>query len=164
MGRVSRPAFRIALIVLLLATPATAQNWEFDARAIALGSAGGSGTASRLLEDQRPYRAIVLPLGLIQLVQHRNVFDPDSDEFDIIRSIELAASPLHYVLDRDGSDTDGGRRLVVDLRNATLARDLNTYRGFVPARQPASEGLASPAWGETPWCARGAVGAPHRLS
>jgi hypothetical protein len=144
--------------VLAVATPAAAQNWEFDARTIALGSAGGSGTASRLLEDQRPYRAIVLPLGLIQLVQHRNVFDPDSDEFDIIRSIELAASPLHYVLNRDGSDTDGGRRLVVDIRNATLARDLNTYRGFAPARQPAAEGLASPSWGTTLWFARDEVG------
>jgi hypothetical protein len=151
----------IAIVALLLAAPAAAQNWEFDARTIALGSAGGSGTASRLLEDQRPYRAIVLPLGLIQLVQQRNVFDPDSDEFDIIRSIELAASPLHYVLQREGSDTTGGRRLVVDIRNATLARDLNTYRGFAPARQPAAEGLASPSWGRTLWFGRGDVGDAH---
>src|SRR5687768_5219389 len=104
-------------------TQAFAQNWSFDARKIALGNAGGSDhPASRMIDEERSYRAIVLPFGLIQVLRNRNVFDPDSDEFDIVRAVEYAAAPLHYVVGRDSSRSDSGRRLSLDIRNATLSR------------------------------------------
>lgn len=115
------------MICICCAAPAFAQNWSFDARKIALGNAGGAEhPASRMIDEERPYRAIVLPFGLIQVLRDRNVFDPGSDEFDIVRAVEYAAAPLHYVIGRDSSTkSESGRRLSVDIRNATLSRDLN---------------------------------------
>ena len=57
---------RISLIVCFLAalsgSPASAQNWSFDARKVGLGSpTGGENLASRMIDDEREYRAIVLP-------------------------------------------------------------------------------------------------------
>ena len=138
------------VIVLSCASPAFAQNWSFDARKIALGNAGGADhPASRMIDEERPYRAIVLPFGLIQVLRNRNVFNPDSDEFDIVRSVEYAASPFHYIIGRDSGTSETGRRLSVDIRNATLSRDLNTYRGFAPKQQPTSEGLTHSTFGLT---------------
>jgi hypothetical protein len=71
--------------------------------------------------------------------------------------MEYSASPLHYTLGRN--TTSSGQDFVVDIRNAQLNRDLNTYRGFVPANQPRAEGLASPNWGGTFKVARGQGGA-----
>jgi hypothetical protein len=140
----------LCLCALLVAGAAEAQNWQADARRIALGNAGGAGDiSSRVLAGQGDYRAIVLPIGVIQALRHVDVFKPGSDEFDIIRSIEYASSPLHYVIGRDDAESDSGRRFVTDIRNATLSRDLNAYRGFELSNQPAAEGLASPNWGRT---------------
>jgi hypothetical protein len=140
----------LCVCAVLVAGAAEAQNWQFDARRIALGNAGGAGDiSSRVLAGQRDYRAIVLPIGLIQVLRNLNVFRPDSDEFDIIKSIEYASSPLHYIIGRDDTESDSGRQFVIDIRNATLSRDLNTYRGFELSNQPAAEGLASPNWGGT---------------
>lgn len=149
------------MICICCAAPAFAQNWSFDARKIALGNAGGAEhPASRMIDEERPYRAIVLPFGLIQVLRDRNVFDPGSDEFDIVRAVEYAAAPLHYVIGRDSSTkSESGRRLSVDIRNATLSRDLNTYRGFVPAQQPTAEGLIHTTFGVTIPVVRGDRGA-----
>jgi hypothetical protein len=146
--RVSSVAWLVAAAVIA-AAPAAAQNWEFDARKIALGAAGSHDIADRVLEDQRPYRSIVLPIGLIQVLKDRDIFRPSSEQFDLVRAIEYSASPFHYIIGRDSSDSAAGQRLVVDIRNASVSRDLNAYRGFVPARQPAAEGLAAPSWGGT---------------
>jgi hypothetical protein len=56
----------LALIFCLSwAGSALAQNWSFDARSIALGSVSGKDNlASRMVEEQREYRSIVIPLGL----------------------------------------------------------------------------------------------------
>jgi hypothetical protein len=135
---------------VLAASAAEAQNWGFDARRIAIGNVGGSADiSSRVLAEQREYRAIVLPIGLIQVLRNLDVFRPGSDEFDIIKIIEYVSSPLHYVIGRDDTESDSGREFVIDIRNATLSRDLNTYRGFELSNQPAAEGLASPNWGGT---------------
>ena len=140
----------VVLVLLAGTATARAQGWEFDARTIAIGGAGSEDSiASRVLAERRDYRVIVLPLGLIQVLRDFDTFDPDSDEFDLIKAIEYASSPLHYTFGRDSSEAETGRALVVDIRNATLSRDLNTYRGFVPRNQPAAEGLASPSWGGT---------------
>lgn len=132
----------------LTASPASAQNWSGDARRIAMGGVGsGENLASTMIREEGGYRTIVIPLGLFQVLRNRDIFDPDSDEFDLVRSIEYAASPLHYTVNRDGTGT--GVEFVNAIRNAQLARDLNVYRGFVPVTQPVAYGLANPSFGAT---------------
>jgi hypothetical protein len=146
------------LVCSLVAGQASAQNWSFDARKIALGSAGGDANlATQMIEEARNYRAIVLPFGLFQVLHDINKLDPTNDEFDLIRTMEYAASPIHYTFGRDTMDS--GSRFVEDIRSATLHRDLNYYRGFVPANQPRAEGLAAPNWGRTIKIATGPGGA-----
>src|SRR4051812_32502233 len=87
---------------LLWSANAWAQNWTFDARTIGLGNVGGSGNlSSRMIDEQREYRAIVLPFGLLQVLRDLDVFRPGSPKFDIIKSVEYAVAPLHYVIGRD---------------------------------------------------------------
>lgn len=147
---------RLLLVALLAlysavaagASSAFAQGWSGDSRRIAMGGAGTSeNLASRMVEEEGGYFVIPLPLGLFQVLKSRDIFDPDSDEFDLVRSIEYAASPLHLVANRDGTGT--GVTLVNDLTNGQLSRDLNAYRGFVPVTQPVAYGLAAPNWGKT---------------
>jgi hypothetical protein len=144
-------ARRVALslvVCVLFAGPASAQNWSFDARKVGLGSPGGGGNlASAMIDEARDYRAIVLPTGLFQVFGDFKKLNPSNDEFDLIRTMEYAAAPLHYAFGRNS--TDSGQLFVTDIRNARLNTDLNYYRGFVPANQPRSEGLASPNWGYT---------------
>jgi len=146
-----------AVGLLCSATPASAQNWSSDARRIALGGVGTSDNpATDMIDAERPYRSIVIPLGLIQVLGNTNVFDPSSSQFDPVRAIEYATSPMHYVIGRE--DSAGELRFVNDLRNATLSRDLNAYRGFTPPNNLLAEGLASPNWGKTIKLHRGASG------
>lgn len=138
----------IALLVLAWAPAAVAQNWSFDAREIALGGAGGGGDiAADMIQEQREYRAIVLPFGLLQVLPHWHVFDPGDDRFDPVRAAQYAASPIHFIVGRD--ETQTGQLFVTDVRNAQLRRDLNAYRGFVPAARVQESGLAAPTWGGT---------------
>ena len=128
---------------------AQAQNWSFDARNIAMGAVSGKDNlASRMVDEQRPYRSIVIPLGLFQVLRDFDRFKPESDEFDLIRVIEYSASPLHYQFGRD-QESFNERDLFTDIRKATVSRDLSDYRGYKLANQPASEGLANPSWGAT---------------
>jgi hypothetical protein len=150
----------VAVVAAILATPlvASAQNWSFDARRIALGGAlSGGNIASQLIEEEHDYRAIVLPIGLFQVLRTLDIFKPDSPEFDLVRSVEYAASPLHYVIGRD--ETGTGANFVTDIRNGRLNRDLNAYRGFVPVSQPEAEGLSNPSVGGTIKLWRGRGGA-----
>ena len=133
---------------LLAHAPVLAQDWSFDARRIALGGAtGGDNVATRMIEEERRYTSIVLPFGLLQVLWDLDTFRPDSDEFNPVRAVEYAASPLHYVIDRD--PTTAGDAFVRDIRNARLSRDLNDYRGFVLPNEFVAEGLASPVYGTT---------------
>ncbi len=149
--------FLLSLFVCALsAGQASAQNWSFDARKVALGSPGsGENLATRMIEDESAYRAIVLPFGLFQVFRDFDKLNPTKDGFDVIRTMEYAAAPLHYTFGRDAASagqvdqTTGLNRFVVDIRNAQLSRDLNRYRGAPPANQPRAEGLASPNWGGT---------------
>ena len=126
---------------------ALAQNWSFDARTIALGGVGGNGNlATKMIDEQRDYTSIVLPFGLIQVLKNRNIFDPNSKDFDPVRDIEFAASPIHYIFGRNTSKS-GEAAFVSDIRDATLSRDLTKYRGFVPANELLAEGLAAPNFG-----------------
>jgi hypothetical protein len=140
--------FLLAVSVACTAPSAFAQNWSGDARQIAMGGVGTSqNLASSMIADEKGYRTIVIPLGLFQVLRNLDIFNPESDEFDIVRSVEYAAAPLHYTFDRDGSDT--GAEFVNALRNAELSRDLNDYRGFIPVTQPVAYGLGNPNFGLT---------------
>lgn len=133
---------------LLTTSRAFAQNWSFDARNIGMGGVGStSNVAVDMIDEQRPYRAIVLPFGLFQVLPNLPKLDPTKDEFDLVRAIEYAASPIHYIIGRD--DTSTANAFITDLRNGELSRDLNVYRGFSPATETTAEGLASPNWGKT---------------
>src|SRR5678816_1570486 len=137
------------VVCVLTAGPALAQNWSFDARNVGLGGIGStSNIAVDMVDEQRPYRPIVLPFGLLfQVLPNLPKLDPTSDDFDLVRTIEYSASPLHYIVGRD--DTSTASAFITDLRNGTLNRDLNEYRGFSPATSTVAEGLASPNWGHT---------------
>ena len=140
--------FAVAAVLAALATPARAQNWSGDARKIAMGGVGASeNLASKSIERDDHYRTIVIPFGLFQVLRDTDIFDPSSDKFDIVRSFEYAASPLHYTFNRDGTGT--GIDFIHDLTNAEVSRDLNVYRGFVPVTQPVAYGLAHPNFGIT---------------
>src|SRR4051812_45808387 len=133
---------------LLITTPALAQNWSFDARTIGLGGVGDiNNVAANMVDEQRPYKTIVLPFGLFQVLHNLGKFNPTDDDFDMVRAIENAASPIHYIIGRDSTDT--GTQFMSDLRNAKMNRDLNTYAGFAPINDITAEGLASPSWGGT---------------
>jgi hypothetical protein len=128
---------------------AFAQNWSFDARNIALGAVSGKDNlASRMVEDQRRYRSIVIPLGLLQLLSDLDRLKPENDEFDLVRTLEYAASPLHFQFGRN-PDSVSDRDLFSDIRSASVSLDLSDYRGYKLANQPVAEGLSSPSWGGT---------------
>jgi len=137
------------LAVLGSSEGARAQNWSFDARNIALGGVGSTGNlATKMIDEQRAYTPIVLPFGLLQVLSNTNRFDPNSKDFDPVLDIEYAASPFHWVIGRNKSNS-GQTVFVNDIRNATLSRDLARYKGFVPANDLLAEGLAAPTVGGT---------------
>ena len=144
-----RNAVSVCLFVAsLVPAQVGAQNWSFDARGVGLGGVGStSNVAVDMVDEQRPYRAIVLPFGLLQVIPNLPKLDPTKDEFDLVRAIEYSASPIHFIIGRD--DTATASAFITDLRNGELSRDLNDYRGFSPATSASAEGLASPNWGHT---------------
>jgi hypothetical protein len=145
-------ATSFAIVALSLAvTPvwAWAQNFSGDARSIGLETSGEqTNFASQLVNDSRGYRSIVIPLGLFQVFKDTNIFNPtNKSTFDPIRAMELAANPLHFTFNRNEGDT--GEQLVQDLVNGQVSRDLNDYRGFIPARNVVAQGLINPSFGKT---------------
>jgi hypothetical protein len=151
----------VVFLSLLAVTPASAQNWSFDARKVGLGSpTGGENLASRTIDDEREYKTIVLPFGLIQVLRDWDRLNPSNDDFDLVRTIEFAAAPLHYTIGRERSDSRADD-FIVDIGNGELSRDLNTYKGFIPVNQPAAAGLAAPNWGKTFRVSEGAGGSFH---
>jgi hypothetical protein len=120
------------------------QSFTGDARRIGMGGTGeNQNIGSQMIEEQRRYRSIVVPLGLIQVIKDRRYFNPDNDEFNPVRAIEDVANPIHITFRRGA----GTQRFVNDLVNAKFNRNLNTYRGFVPASEIEAEGLAAPSFG-----------------
>ena len=136
------------LSATLLTNVALSQNLIPDARKIAMGAIGSQeDLGARLAEEQEPYRAIPVPLGLFQVFRNLNVFDPGNAEFDPIRAIENLSSPMHVTFNREPSTA--GSNLVRDLVNGRISRDLNAYRGFTPPSEIDSQGLWAPSWGKT---------------
>ena len=145
------PRWRVTLTALFLlassGASAFAQNYTFDARRVALGGAGGTpNVASKLVERQRRYKSIMIPVGLLKVLSNVRVFFPTHEDFDFSRAVEFGYSPLHHVFGR-GEDLRPSR-FFKDLRNATLERDLNAYRGFDISSSTFAEGLVSPNWGK----------------
>ena len=139
----------ILLVFMGLGGSLAAQSYSGDARRLAMGGVGYSeNLASRMIEDEKPYRSIVIPLGLIQLFRDLDKFDPDNENiFDPILAMEYVANPIHFGFDRVPGGTRGD--FVSDLINADISRDLNDYRGFTLTNHFESEGLLSPSWGKT---------------
>src|SRR6186713_1839174 len=97
--------WRAAIVAILLflwtGSSASAQNYTFDARRVALGGVGGTpNLASKLVERQRRYRSILIPVGLVKVLSDVRVFFPRQGEFDFSRAVEFAYSPLHHVFGR----------------------------------------------------------------
>ena len=127
------------LILHMMAPPLLAQDFTADARRIGLGAIGKGSTASKMIDDERPYSAIVIPFGLFQALRNLDIFQADQNQSDPVRIAEYAANPLHFTPARDAGDS--GIVLINDVVNGQLNRDLNTYRGFVPASELEAEGL-----------------------
>jgi len=78
-----------SLLGAAVRSTATAQNGSFDARRIALGGIGDTGNvASQLVAEERGYGSIVLPFGLLQVLEDTSIFDPGDDNFDPVRAAE----------------------------------------------------------------------------
>ena len=146
--------WREALVAVLLltstASSASAQNYSFDARRIALGGAGGTpNVASKLVERQRRYKSILIPVGLVRVLSDVRVFFPNREDFDFSRAVEFSSSPLHFVFGR--SEDISARSFFGDMIKAQLQSDLNAYRGegFDPPLVTSAEGLMAMTWGHT---------------
>src|SRR5262245_44664760 len=134
----------LAVLLLISTAPAVfAQNYSFDARRIALGGAGGTpNVASKLVERERRYKSVLIPIGLIKVLSNVRVFYPNREDFDFSRAVEFGTSPLHFVFGRSEDIT--ARSLFRDLVQAQLHSDLNDYRdggGFEPPLITSAEGL-----------------------
>jgi len=140
----------LGLIFLLLCQSGFSQNFGPDARRIALGGAGATGTVSaEMVGKQQGYTSIPVPIGLIQVFKNREIFDPTDPNFDPVRAVEYAADPLHLTMNRDNNPQQN--LFITNLIDAGLNinRDLNTYKGFKPAQHIHAQGLISPSWGTT---------------
>lgn len=132
------------LVCACMSLSSFGQSFTGDARRIGMGGTGDNENAgSQMIDDQRQYKSIVVPLGLIQVIKDRRYFDPSNDAFNPVRLLEDAANPLHLSL-RRGAGSD---HFVNDIVNATLNRDLNAYRGFIPAKEITAQGLMAPSFG-----------------
>ncbi len=143
-----RNRFLLLLILFLACGSVLAQSYSGDARKIGMGGIGYSeNITTNMIEAERPYGSVVIPLGIVQALQERNHFDPNDSSFDPVFVLDYAASPLHYTFGRNPGGSLG--RFVEDLRQGDLSLNLNTYRGFAPTNNLNAEGLASPNWGKT---------------
>ena len=133
----------VTLVTLLAgAGRGFAQGWSSDARKIALGGVGTNlNIASQMIEPDPKYRSIFIPLGLLQIVSNFDKFNPNSSNFDPIRAMEYVANPYHFTIGRN--DDSAGRKLATDLFNGNVHANLNDYRGFIPPKNPKTEGIAS---------------------
>ena len=144
----------VVLIVLAFAAQAriaSAQAFTGDARTVGMGGGGDNlNIAGGMVAPEMKYTVIPIPLGLIQVFGNIDQFNPSSEKFDPVRSIELASSPIHYEPGRTVDTTgDPLQRFVNDLVNGQLNRDLTTYRGIDLPDTIDAEGLMSTAWGPT---------------
>lgn len=142
-------ALFLLAVGLTLGTPtgARAQTWNIDARVVGLGGIGGEQNIfTSGLASSRGDRSLALPFGLFRLLQQRQIFDPRSADFNPLRALAFAASPMHAPL--AGGTSAAADLFATDVRNGTVSRDLNQYRGFTPHAFQAAR-LIAPRWGHT---------------
>jgi hypothetical protein len=74
----------LGLVLVLLCQSGFSQNLGSDARRLALGGAGATGTVtSEMIGKQQDYTSIPIPIGLIQVFKNREIFDPTDPNFSI---------------------------------------------------------------------------------
>lgn len=141
-------AFVIVLGVVLLHTrSASAQTWNIDARVVGLGGLGGEQNIfTSGLADARGEHSFALPFGLLRLLQERQRFDPRSTGFNPLELLAFTANPMHVPV--AGGTSAAASLFASDVRNGTVSRDLNAYRGFTPQAFEAAR-LIAPRWGHT---------------
>src|SRR5215813_1513687 len=79
MREEGRKFCRVALLTLLVIQSVSlrswGQNYTGDARRIGMGGTGeNENIGSQMIADEQPYRSIVIPLGLIQVIRDRHYF------------------------------------------------------------------------------------------
>jgi hypothetical protein len=146
--RIIATALSFACFLCASATPAAAQGFSTDARMIGMGGSDQSSDSTSLSSVTKGYSSFGLPLGLIQLYQHRDSFNPsDKVNFNPLLAIEDLSNPMHITFGRE-SETQG-ERIVRDLVNGNLNRDLSSYKGFVPKSPMTMSGTFTPDYGKT---------------
>ncbi len=138
-----------ATLVTLTASVTCAQEYSSDARLIALGGVGGDleNAALEMAASPRPYRTIVVPLGLVQLVRDLERLDPRDERFDPLALLAYATAPMHYVV---GRTQDPARDVFLPaLVRGRLSPDLGVYSGSSLPDDLSMQGLAAPRWGGT---------------
>ena len=105
--------------------------------------------ASKLVERQRRYKSILIPVGLVKVLSDIRVFYPNREDFDLSRAVEFGTAPLHFVFGRSEDITAAS--FFRDMINAQLQSDLNAYRegGFDTPLKTSEEGLMAITWGHT---------------
>jgi hypothetical protein len=146
----SRLVLAVGLLCLALTGTAAAQGYDTDARLIGMGGSAvdGANIAAGMVEKSTPAMVIPVPIGLIQVFKGgTDKFNPGSNNFDPVRALESATSPMHYTF---GATTDStGGRFINDLVNGRLSRNLASYAGFNIPTSLSVQGLASPNAGGT---------------
>jgi len=146
--RIIAIALLLACILCVSATTVLAQGFSTDARMIGMGGSDQSSDSTSLSDVTKSYSSFGIPLGLIQLYQHRDAFNPnDKVNFNPLLAIEDLSNPMHITFGRK-SETQG-ELIVRDLVNGNLNRDLNAYKGFIPKSPMAMSGTFTPDYGKT---------------
>jgi hypothetical protein len=151
MMQIKRLVYAVASVCALAsASHASAQAFTADARVVGMGGSPKANIATPMVAPSTPYAVIPAPLGLFQILDNLDRFNPSSDQFDPARAIESASNPLHYTFGRNSGTSDNAQaRFMRDLVNVELNRDLRTYQGFHIPGEITGEGLAAPAYGGT---------------
>lgn len=144
----------LTLVLLLgMASAASAQGFVTDARIVAMG--GGGGNSPNIAKKMVPAKGraemvIPIPLGLIHVFQGGfDKFKPSSDKFDPLAAVESAGNLLYYRFGADTSDDSPRRNYINDLVNGTVDPNLAVYAGFDIPESSDSEGLLAPQFGKT---------------
>jgi hypothetical protein len=130
--------------IVFTSSRAFAQNWDFDARHIAMGNVSTTNVSMSMIDEQRRYTSIPLPFGLFQVLDDLDIYNPDSPKFDPDSPVECVASPIL----RSNRRSTTRRVALVRPAQRDLQPRSSRYTGFVPA-SASWRRLASPNWGGT---------------
>ena len=83
---ISMTRFLILSALVLSSGNAMAQNWDFDARHIAMGNVSTTNISMSMIDEQRRYTSIPLPFGLFQVLGDLDIYNPSSPKFDPVRA------------------------------------------------------------------------------